>query len=340
MEQLIEFGIFFLKTAVILFAFIIALSYLISASLKTKAADKKNINLTNKSKELRAREKELQIKLADPKQAKALKKEAKKEQKKDKKQKGSSQAEQKRLFVLNFNGDIKASQAEELKQEITFLLQAARPQDEVMLRLESPGGMVSGYGLAASELLRIKNAGLKLTICVDKVAASGGYMMACVADQILAAPFAVLGSIGVVAQLPNFHKLLKKNDIDYEILTAGDYKRTLTVFGENTEKGREKFVDQLEDIHKLFKSFVTKNRPQLDIEKVATGEYWFGDQCLELKLIDGISTSEDFIFTQHKKFEIFELSTQKKKSLIEKISEPAAKAVVNKLEELTMWKGI
>ncbi|MCO5113245.1 MAG: protease SohB [Bdellovibrionaceae bacterium] len=337
MEHVIEFGVFFLKTAVILFAFIIALSYILSASLKAKAGDKSTLQMTNTSKKLKEREKELQVKFADPKQAKALKKEVKKQKKKNKKQ--ATSEEKKRLFVLSFEGDIKASQTEDLKSEITYLLQAARPQDQVMLKLESPGGMVSGYGLAASELLRIKNAGLKLTVCVDKVAASGGYMMACVADEILTAPFAILGSIGVVAQLPNFHKLLKKNDIDYEVLTAGNYKRTLTVFGENTDKGRAKFVDQLEDIHQLFKNFVTQNRPQVDIDQVATGEYWFGNQCVDLKLADGISTSEDFVFSKHKDFDIFEIRTRKKKSLVDMISEPVSKIVNEKLEQLLMWKG-
>lgn len=338
MEQLIEFGLFFLKTIVLLLAFIIAFSYILSASLKMKGNEKSRLQLKNRSKELRQSKKEISYKMADPKIAKALKKAAKKSEKKDKKV-SSPEGKTKRLFVLSFNGDIKASQAEDLKSEITCLLQAAQPKDEVMLRLESPGGMVSGYGLAASELLRVKNAGHKLTVCVDKVAASGGYMMACVADEILAAPFAVLGSIGVVAQLPNFHKLLKKNNIDFEVLTAGNYKRTLTVFGENTEKGREKFVSQLEDIHQLFKSFVNQNRPQLDIEKVATGEYWFGHQCVDLKLVDGISTSEDFIFSRHTDYEIFEISTQKKKSLMEKFAEPVSEKLNQNLEKLMLWKG-
>lgn len=336
MDHVIEFGLFFLKTAVLLFAFILAVSYIFSASLKAKTVDKNSIHLKNKTKELKNREKELALKLADPKEAKALKKQSKKENKKTKK---TALPKQNRLFVLNFDGDIKASQASELKDEITYLLQAAKPGDEVLLKLESPGGMVSGYGLAASELVRIKNAGFKLTVCVDKVAASGGYMMACVADEILAAPFAVLGSIGVVAQLPNFHKLLKKNDIDYEVLTAGNFKRTLTVFGENTEKGREKFVDQLEDIHVLFKNFVTQNRPKIDIEKVATGEYWFGNQCLELNLIDGITTSEAYIFSKYNAFEVLELNTIKKKSLMEKLSDPAARILSQKLEQLMTWKG-
>ena len=108
------------------------------------------------------------------------------------------------------------------------------------------------YGLAASQMQRIRDKKLKLTVCVDKVAASGGYMMAVVADKIIAAPFAVLGSIGVLAQVPNFHRLLKKHDVDFEMLTAGKYKRTLTMFGENTDKGREKFQEDIEDTHVLF----------------------------------------------------------------------------------------
>ena len=105
----------------------------------------------------------------------------------------------------------------------------------------------------------------------DKVAASGGYMMACIGDRILSAPFAVLGSIGVVAQIPNLHRLLKKHDVDYEVLTAGEYKRTLTVFGENTDKGRQKFQEDLELTHVLFKDFVSRYRPQLDIDQVLGG---------------------------------------------------------------------
>ena len=182
--------------------------------------------------------------------------------------------------MLNFDGDIRASATDNLREEISAILPQIVTGDEVLVKLESPGGMVHSYGLAASQLQRIKNAGVPLIIAVDKVAASGGYMMACVADRIIAAPFAVLGSIGVLAQLPNFHRLLQKNNIDFELLTAGEYKRTLTMFGENTDKGREKFVEELEETHGLFKSFVSANRPALDIAKVATGEVWYGQNAL------------------------------------------------------------
>ncbi|MGH8445271.1 MAG: protease SohB, partial [Solimonas sp.] len=189
-----------------------------------------------------------------------------------------------RIYALQFRGDLQASAVDSLREEISAVLQVARPgHDEVMLRLDSEGGMVHGYGLAASQLVRLRTAGIRLTVAVDKVAASGGYLMACVADRIVAAPFAIVGSIGVVAQLPNFHRLLKRLDVDYELHTAGDFKRTLTVFGENTEAGREKFQAEIEETHTLFKRFVGTYRPQLDIERVATGEHWFGSQALDLK---------------------------------------------------------
>ncbi len=340
MEQLIEFGLFFLKTAVIVIAILIVLSNILAASLKGKDDSKPKVKFKNKSKEFKKRKQELDLVFLDSKAAKKTKKMQVKEQKKIAKQNTTTALP--KLFVLTFNGDIKASQAENLSNEITHILECAKPNDEVLVKLESPGGMVSGYGLAASELKRVKDAGYNLKVSVDKVAASGGYMMACVADEIFAAPFAIIGSIGVVAQIPNFNKLLKKNSIDYEIVTAGKFKRTLTVFGENTEEGREKFKDQLEDIHILFKNFVSSNRPKLksNIEDVATGEYWFGEQCLEKNLIDHIKTSEDFLFQHKDKYEIFEVSTEKKKSIMEKLSESAAQIIVAKIESLSLWKGL
>jgi len=225
-----------------------------------------------------------------------------------------------RLFVLNFDGDVEASAVENLREEITAIISAASPDDEVLLRLESPGGMVHAYGLAASQLSRIKAAKLSLTIAVDAVAASGGYMMACVADRIIAAPFAVVGSIGVVAELPNFHRLLKHNKVDYEQHTAGEYKRTLTMFSENSEAARQKFKQELEETHDLFKEFITDNRPSLKIEKVATGEHWYGTQALKLGLIDGIETSDDYIVNAAKEHDIFEIIYQVKKPLAERLS--------------------
>lgn len=225
-----------------------------------------------------------------------------------------------RIFALNFDGDIQASAVDSLREEISAVLQVARKEDEVLLRLESEGGMVHAYGLAASQLQRIRERGHKLTAAIDKVAASGGYMMACVADRIIAAPFAIVGSIGVVAQLPNFNRLLKKHEIDFELHTAGEFKRTLTVFGENTEAGRAKFQQEIDDTHALFKSFVAENRPGLEVDKVATGEHWFGQRALALKLVDGIKTSDDYLLERIRDADVYEVSYRQKQSLADRLA--------------------
>ena len=207
----------------------------------------------------------------------------------------NAEAEAGKVFVLNFLGDLQASAVEQLRQEVTSVLTVATPSDEIVVRLESPGGVVHAYGLAASQLQRIRAQNIPLTATIDKVAASGGYMMAAVADKILAAPFAVVGSIGVVAQVPNVHRLLKKHDVDVELITAGEHKRTLTMLGENTDEGREKFTEQLEDIHKLFQEHVVAHRDVVDIKEVATGEAWYGQRAIDVKLVDRLITSDSYL---------------------------------------------
>jgi serine protease SohB len=274
---------------------------------------------------------------------KAKKKEKKEERKAKKKQSRKGQAtasatsEEKaraRVFVLDFNGDIKASDTDSLRKSITAVLSVAEPdRDEVVVRLESGGGLVHSYGLASAQLDRIRSKGVALTACVDKVAASGGYMMACVADRIVASPFAILGSIGVVAQLPNFHKILKKNDVDYEVLTAGEHKRTMTVFGENTEKGRKKFLEDLEDTHLLFKDYVSERRPELDVESIATGDIWFGRRALEIKLIDELKTSDEYLLDACERADVISVNFRRKKTLPEKLGLAASTAM-----EHTVWR--
>ncbi len=252
---------------------------------------------------------------------------ARKAEKAEAKQLKKSAESKPRVFVLDFHGDIKASAADHLRHEVTAVLNLATAQDEVVLRLESGGGLVHSYGLAASQLARIRQAGVPLTVCIDKVAASGGYMMACIGDKILSAPFAVLGSIGVVAQLPNVHRLLKKHNIDFEVLTAGEYKRTLTVFGENTDKGREKFQEDLESVHELFKGFVARYRPRLAIEEVATGEVWLGLAALEKQLVDEIKTSDEYLAARAEEAELFNLRYEEKKTLQERVGLATAAAL-------------
>ncbi|MCT9387178.1 protease SohB [Acinetobacter baumannii] len=230
-----------------------------------------------------------------------------------------------KIFVLDFKGDIQASAVENLREEITLILATAKVgRDRVVVRLESPGGMVHGYGLAAAQLVRLRDAGFHLTICVDKVAASGGYMMACIANEIISAPFAVVGSIGVVAQVPNFNRLLKEHNVDFELYTAGQYKRTVTMFGENTPEGKAKFEEELQQTHVLFKHFVEKYRPQLNVDKVATGEHWYGQDALDLNLVDKLQTSDEYLLALLPQHDVYVINTRKKATLGEKLGLQAA----------------
>ena len=239
-----------------------------------------------------------------------------------------------RVYVVNFEGNIAASAVDNLREEITAILSVANKKDEIVVRLESSGGMVHSYGLASSQLDRIKKAKLKLTICVDKVAASGGYMMACVGDKIIAAPFAIVGSIGVVAQMPNFNKLLKKHDIDFELLTAGEHKRTLTLFGKNTDKGREKFIEELNETHELFKEYVSKRRPNVEINKIASGEIWFGSRARELSLVDEISTSDEYICSCFNSAKVFEIKFVRKQKLLQRVGGSVEASITRIAEKL------
>jgi serine protease SohB len=269
---------------------------------------------------------------------KAQRKEEKLEEKQRKKHKGEEPVRQ-RVYVLDFDGDIKASAVENLREEVSAILTLSKPDEEVLVKLESSGGMVHSYGLAASQLQRLVNAGLKLTISVDRVAASGGYMMACIGQKIIAAPFAIIGSIGVMAQLPNFHRLLKKHDVDVELHTAGEFKRTLTVFGENTEKGRRKFLEELEDTHVLFKQFVAEHRPQLTINDIATGEVWYGTQALANHLIDEVQTSDEFLMARRKDCDLFLIQYVVKKPWQEKLGLAAEASAERALGRLLSKAG-
>ncbi|MBX2857369.1 MAG: protease SohB [Cellvibrionaceae bacterium] len=326
MEFLIEYGLFLAKAVTVVIAIAVIVAIAVSSGLKNQGKEKGFIEVTNLSEKYDEVTQAIKSSLLDEKAVKAEQKEKKKQQKqaqkaekKNRKTKTEDSQQKPRVFVVDFDGDIKASATEELREVVSAILGFATREDEVVLRLESQGGMVHSYGLAASQLARVTEKEIPLTVCVDKVAASGGYMMACVAKKIVSAPFAIIGSIGVVAQLPNFHRLLKKHDIDYEMLTAGEYKRTLTMFGENTEKGRDKFTEDLEDTHTLFKDFIGEHRPQVDLPAVATGEIWFGRRAIENKLVDQLQTSDQYLLDLREKADIFLVSYEQKKSLAEKV---------------------
>jgi len=336
-EFFLEYAGFLAKTVTVVVAIIVVLAAFAAARSKGRrgGGQLQVSKLNDFYKDLRQR---LESAVLDKAQLKAIQKAEAKHAKAAKK----AGEKRPRVFVLDFDGDIRASATESLRHEISAVLSMATPQDEVVLRLESGGGMVHSYGLASSQLVRIRQAGVPLTVCIDKVAASGGYMMACIGAHIVSAPFAILGSIGVVAQLPNVHRLLRKHDIDVEVLTAGEYKRTLTVFGENTEKGREKFKEDLETTHELFKNFVARYRPQLDIDEIATGEVWLGTAALEKRLVDELKTSDEYLAERAVDADLFQLHFAEKKSLQERVGLAASVTVerflVNGLSRLNLQR--
>jgi serine protease SohB len=328
MAYLFDYLIFLAEVATVVVAILIIISALASISMKraTPQGGRLEVHKLNDSLDDLKHSIE-QVVLPGPafkKQMKQENKQHKKEEKQESKKttaKTVEKAEDRRprMYVIDFEGDVAATTVTALRIEITAVLTMAGPGDEVLIRLESPGGMVHSYGLAASQLHRLTSKGVRLTVAVDKVAASGGYLMAVVADRVLAAPFALLGSIGVVAQIPNVHRLLKKNDVDVEILTAGQYKRTMTVLGENTDEGRAKFIEELEDVHSLFQEFVAEHRPNLDLARVATGEAWYGKRALDLDLVDEISTSDSFLVDACQDKDVYKVAWVERKKPIERL---------------------
>jgi len=351
LEYLIDLGVFLLRVVILTAAIVLAVSAIMAAASRVKRQmSRGTVVVTNVNRELDQMKNTLRKAVLDRfsfKLTQKLEKKRKKAEEQANKQKAArsarenkdpdkkadssdtvdssntAEARRKRMYVINFKGDMAATQIDSLRQEISTVLSLAEPCDEVMVRLESPGGMVNAYGLASSQLLRVRERGIPLTVCVDKMAASGGYMMACIADKVIAAPFAMLGSIGVVLQVPNFHKVLQKNDIDFEMITAGEYKRTLTLFGETTQKARNKVKEDVEDIHGLFKDWVKEYRPVVDIDKVSTGEVWFGAQAIEQKLIDDVGTSDDYVMNACEEADVYEVHYEIRKNLGDRIGKAA-----------------
>jgi len=336
-EFFLNYGLFFLKVLTLLIAVVIVLLIVISAASRNrKDSPAGEVSITRLNKELDDMRDILSTALLDESaqkfankdrkaEEKARRKSEKKAAKSASKKRGKGETRitepsRKRVFVVDFDGDIRATAVDNLRREVSAILTTATPQDEVVVRLESGGGMVAPYGLGASQLARILDKHVPLTVTVDTVAASGGYMMACVSNKILAAPFAMVGSIGVVAQLPNFHRLLKKYDIDFEMLTAGKYKRTLTMLGENTEEGRQKFIEDIERIHGSFKNHVQTYRRKLDIEEVATGEVWLGQEAQTKNLVDVVSTSDEYLMKACDSADVMVVKYKEKKPLADRLA--------------------
>ena len=331
MELLSQYGLFLAKIATVVIA--ITVVAVLIVNLTQRKRQRGELRITRLSEQYKEMQEEMSLALLDSHQQKLWHKAQKKKHKQDAK---AAKAKAKlnapeetstpRVYVLDFKGSMDAHEVASLREEVTAVLAVATPQDQVVVRLESPGGVVHGYGLAASQLQRLREKQIPLTVAVDKVAASGGYMMACVADKIVAAPFSIIGSIGVVAQIPNFNRFLKNKEIDIELHTAGQYKRTLTLLGENTEEGRQKFREDLNETHHLFKDFVHRMRPTLDIEQVATGEHWYGVQAQEKGLVDEVGTSDDLLLNLMEGRELVGVRFAQRKRLLDRFTNSAAES--------------
>ncbi len=323
-DFLFNYGIFFAKLLTVFILLAIVIIFLFFIFTRSRPELEGHLEVKNLNEKYEQMKLILNSVILPKKAYKKSLKEVKSRLKQDQKLADKSPAKH-RMFILNFKGDIRASEVSSLREEVTAILSVADEDDEVLVKLESGGGTVHGYGLAASQLKRLRDKKIKLTVAVDKVAASGGYMMACVANNIIAAPFAIIGSIGVLAQIPNFHRLLKKHDIDFEQITAGKYKRSLTLFGNNTQEDREKLQHDLEETHDLFKQFVKENRDSVDIELIATGEHWYGKRAIELNLVDKIQTSDDYLSEAVNNSDLYELAYIRKRPVLEKFFSSTAK---------------
>ncbi len=334
MEFLAEYGMFLAKAVTIVVAIVVIISTIADSGQKSKKPGRKgSLELSYLNDHFEEMKESIRSAVLDKSELKSIHKEERKKHKsetkeREKERKAAQKNEvpeeerktnDKRVYVLNFKGNIAAEAVACLREEISAVLSMASSEDEVLLRLESPGGMVHAYGLASSQLLRLKHAKIPLTVCVDKVAASGGYMMACIADRIVATPFAIIGSIGVIIQLPNFHRVLKKYDVDYEMISAGEYKRTLTTFGENTDKGREKMQEDVDNIHEIFKAWVKEHRPSVEIDKISTGETWVGSQAKERYMVDELKTSDECILQACESADVYEVEYEFRKSIQDKL---------------------
>ena len=320
MEFLSDYGLFLIKGLTIFALILGTVAGVLALIARAGHAVKEHLEVKNLNQRYEAMSHSMNAVILPKKAFRKMLKADKKRHKTEEQQDADDKKRRRRVFVIDFHGNVLASAVSSLREEVTAILSVAEPKDEVLLRLESSGGIVHGYGLAASQLMRVKDKSIPLTVAVDKIAASGGYMMACVANHLLAAPFAVIGSIGVVSQMPNFNRLLKDYNIDFEQFTAGEYKRTLSLFGETTDAGRAKIQEEVDDAHLLFKTFVKTHRQGLELDKVATGEHWFGTQALELQLVDELRTSDDYLLAASESADLYQITYIGKKRLLAQLT--------------------
>lgn len=331
MSWFADYSLFFAKSLTVVIAIGAVITLIAAASRRQQSSETLRVEKLNDK--YRDVTNQLRAAVSDSATRKQLKKQRKAEAKADKK----TPSKRSRTYVVDFKGDIKANAVSSLREEVSTILAVADAGDAVVVRLENPGGVVHEHGLAAAQLARLRDADIPLTVVVDKVAASGGYLMACIANEIVAAPFAIVGSIGVIAQMPNFHRLLDEKGVDFEQVTAGKYKRTVTMFGENTDADRAKLKEELEEIHVLFKDVVTRYRPALDIERVATGEHWYGTQALEMGLIDKIVTSDGLLTELLDDRDVFTVKYEIRQPLQQKLMGAVDSTIERAREGIMRW---
>ncbi|MDJ0710410.1 MAG: protease SohB [Woeseiaceae bacterium] len=329
LEFLAEYGLFLLKAVTIVIAIVVVISVAAAAGRK---AQLEGLEIEDLNKKYRTMADALRKAVSTKDEQKRVSKQRKAEEK----QRAKEPSGQPRSFVIDFKGDLKASAVASLREEVSAILDVADKDDEVIVRLENHGGIVHEHGLAASQLARIRARDIPLIICVDKVAASGGYLMACVASKVYASPFAILGSIGVLAQIPNFNRMLDTHGVDFEEVTAGRHKRTVTMFGKNTDEDRAKLKEELEDVHALFQDAVAKYRPNLDLEKIATGEHWYGTRALELGLADELLTSDELLGARSAERDLYRVAWKIKQPLQKRLMANVESAI-EKVDE-TGWR--
>ncbi len=321
-EFLFEYGLFFLKVLTFVVAIVVILVTI--TGLSSREGVQHDLSIDSLNDKYRDMRDILRQAVLSKHEWKVISKEQKKAKKKEDKDAPEGEEARKRIYVINFVADLRASATDSLREEVSAVLSVARPVDEVVICIENPGGTVHDHGFAASQLQRIRSKEIPLVVIVDKVAASGGYLMACVANRIIAAPFAIVGSVGVIAQVPNFNRALESHGVDYEQVTAGKYKRTVTMFGKNTDEDRAKLKEELEEVHHLFKSMVAGYRPDMDIDSIATGEHWYGTQAIEMGLVDELGSSDDYLMSATEEADLYGVTYKGKQTLLQKIQESMA----------------
>ncbi len=210
-----------------------------------------------------------------------------------------------RLAVLRFQGlrDLNASGDQRLSEAIDEVLVNRDHFEEAVVIIDSPGGTTHGYGHAYALLERLSASGLKVTACIDRIGASGGYLMALPADRILAGPFAIVGSVGVVAGIPNVKRLLEEKGVSYRLFVAGDKKRVVHFADDDGPEVREYMDEKLAGIHTQFLQAVEKHRgDRVKLDEVRSGDHWSAEESVEkgLGLVDELQTSAEYLLERNR----------------------------------------